>query len=81
MYDKEKKKGGGDMAAMVSAYRRLIMSLVGQKLQAGGKRQALLFLHDLSAEWAWNILHLTRVAPGPRFLSSKTNLPADRCSR
>jgi hypothetical protein len=69
------------MAAMVNAYRRLIMSLVGQKLQAGNKRQDLLFLHVLSAELAWDVLRLTSVGPDPGLLSCKINLLVDQYSR
>lgn len=68
------------MAAMVAAHRRLIISLAGQHLQAGGKHQTVISLQDLSAELAWNVLFWTRVGPDPSFLSSKINMPADQCS-
>ncbi len=64
------------MSAMVIA-----MSLAGQNLQPGGKNQAVLFLHDLSPELAWNVLRWTFVRPGPGGLFNKINLPAERCSR
>ena len=59
----------------------IAMSLVGQNLQPGEKLQAVLFLHNLSSELAWNVLRWIFVRPGPGCRFSKINLPAERCSR
>ncbi|WP_020674677.1 hypothetical protein [Geopsychrobacter electrodiphilus] len=68
------------MAAMVSAYRRLIIGLVGQKLHVGGTRLAVTFLQDLLVELTWNISAWIRVGTGPGFFFSKINMSADQCS-
>jgi hypothetical protein len=68
------------MAAMVRTCQRLRIGLVGRHLSTGGKRQAVVFLQNLSSVLLGKDLLWTGEGPGSGFLSSKITFPADQWS-